>query len=178
MRIEEICQLYIEDFKQHEDIWYFDLNNKREDNSIKNKERRLVPLHPFLTKDLNFVGYVKGLPNQQGRIFPELTRTGNRYSSYPLVWFSQFKARCGIVADKGSKASHAFRHTIATHLAEQDVPTLWKAILIGHARKGETEGTYTHADDSKIIYEKTVAKIDYGLDLSHLKGGRFACPIR
>jgi hypothetical protein len=98
--------------------------------------------------------------------------------NYPLVWFSQFKARCGIVAEKGSKASHAFRHTIATHLAEQDLPTLWKAILIGHARKGEPEGTYTHADDSKIIYEKTVAKIDYGLDLSHLKGSRFACPIR
>ena len=50
---------------------------------------------------------------------------------------------------------------------------LWKDILTGHSREGETEGTYTKADDAKIIYEKAVAKIDYGLDLSHLKKSRW-----
>ena len=174
MRIEEICQLYIADFKQHEDIWYFDLNQKREDNSIKNSERRLVPLHPFLTRELNFVGYVQSLPNQEGRIFPELRRIGKRYSHAASTWFSEFKARCGIVAEKGDKTYHSFRHTLRTHLAEKNAPSLWKDVLTGHARSGEGDKRYTHPDDAKVIYENTVAKIDYGIDLSHLKNSKWS----
>jgi len=97
MRIEEICQLYVSDLKKIDGIWCFDINQNKPDKSVKTSERRIVPLHPFLAEELNFVGYVKSLPDQKDRIFPELKRIKNRYSHHackPLVLRLQATVWC------------------------------------------------------------------------------------
>lgn len=173
MRIEEVCQLYVADIKQLEGVWCFDINQDRQDKSVKNSERRKVPLHPFLIKDLNFVGFVQGLPDQNGRIFPELKRISNKYSKYATRWFSKFKKKCGVVAEPGNKAFHSFRHTVANHLYEKDVPETNVSMLVGHSLSGETGGRYIKPLRPKLLYEKTVIKLDYNIDLNHLKNSKF-----
>ena len=47
-RINEICQLYLDDISQDEDgTWGIDINENREDQRLKNKaSRRCIPVHP------------------------------------------------------------------------------------------------------------------------------------
>lgn len=172
MRLEETCQLYVSDLKQMDGVWCLDINQDRPDKSVKTNERRIVPLHPFLINDLNFVGYVRNLP-QEGRIFPELKRIANRYSHHVSPWFSKFKDNCGVVARSGNKAFHSFRHTVTDHLFKKDVHERVISMLIGHVIKGETGGRYGKRYEPKRLYEKTVMMLDYGLDLSHLKNSKW-----
>jgi integrase len=173
MRLEEICQLYVSDLKHIDGFWCLDINEDRSDKSVKTSERRIVPLHPFLTHDLNFVGYVQSLPDKDGRIFPELKRIANRYSHHASPWFSKFKDRCGVAARSGNKAFHSFRHTVTDHLFKKEVDQRVISMLIGHAIKGETGGRYGKRFEPKLLYEKVVRKLDYGLNLSHLKNSKW-----
>jgi integrase len=81
-RLEELCQLYISDLIEIEGIWCLNIVEDKEDKSLKTGEKRVVPLHPFIIEDLNFIGYVKNLPNQEGRIFPDLKRINHRYGHW------------------------------------------------------------------------------------------------
>ena len=57
MRLNEICQLYVDDVKYLNRIWYFRLTNERSDQSLKNKQsKRLVPIHPKLI-ELGFIDF-------------------------------------------------------------------------------------------------------------------------
>ncbi|MCG6973888.1 MAG: hypothetical protein LJE66_12150, partial [Desulfobacterales bacterium] len=56
-RLEEICQLYVDDVKEVNRVWVLDINEKRSDQSVKTSERRLVPLHPLILDDLKFLNY-------------------------------------------------------------------------------------------------------------------------
>ena len=161
------------DLKQMDGVWCLDINQDKPDKSVKTSERRIVPLHPFVAHDLNFVGYVQRLPDRDGRIFPELKRIADRYSHHASPWFSNFKKRCGIVAQSGNKAFHSFRHTVTDYLLKHDVQERVISMLVGHALHGETGGRYGKRYEPKLLYEKTVMKLKYGLDLSHLKNSKF-----
>ncbi len=97
-RREEICQLYVTDLKRVKDIWCLDIQEEadKSDKSVKTSEKRLVPLHPFIAEDLNFVGFVASLKDQKGRIFHTLKRTksGYKYGGAFGQWFSRFRKRC------------------------------------------------------------------------------------
>ena len=71
MRLEEICQGTSQKSKEIDGVWCFDVNDDKPDKSVKTEDRRLVPSHPFLVKDLGFIKYVQSLP-KDGRIFPTL----------------------------------------------------------------------------------------------------------
>jgi integrase len=52
MRLNEICQLYVEDVKEIEGVWCFDINDDG-DKRLKNKaSRRLIPVHPEVAADI------------------------------------------------------------------------------------------------------------------------------
>lgn len=173
MRIEEICQLYVSDLKKIDGIWCFDINQNKPDKSVKTSERRIVPLHPFLAEELNFVGYVKSLPDPKDRIFPELKRIKNRYSHHASPWFSDFKQRCGVVAPPRKKTFHSFRHTVIDHLLQKDIQDRIISMLVGHSIQGQTKGRYGKRLKPKKMYKKAVLQLDYGIDLSHLKKSKF-----
>jgi integrase len=162
MRIEEICQLYVSDLKKIDGIWCFDINQNKPDKSVKTSERRIVPLHPFLAEELNFVGYVKSLPDQKDRIFPELKRIKNRYSHHASPWFSDFKQRCGVVAPPRKKTFHSFRHTVIDHLLQKDIQDRIISMLVGHSIQGQTKDRYGKRLKPKKMYEKAVLQLDYG----------------
>jgi len=168
-RLEEIAQLYVEDIKLIEGVYSFDFKEGRPDQSIKTGEQRIIPLHTFLVQDLNFIGYVQSLP-QDGRVFPELKRVNHRYSHSFSMWFSRFVKRCGLT---GGKTFHSFRHLVTSLLLEKDVPEYRIAQLVGHVSESQTTGRYGKRFNPKVLKEKVVDKIDYGIDLSHLKNSKF-----
>jgi integrase len=127
----------------------------------------LVPLHPFLVKELNFIGYAKSLPDHTGRIFPETNRVANRYGHNFSMWFSQFRKRCLKNVKPRRKTFPSLRHTLKTHLAERGADVLYNHYLTGHTTK--PIGDDYIKPKPKLIYEKAVLKIDWNLDLGHLK---------
>ena len=136
-------------------------------------EKRIVPLHPFITDDLNFIGYVTSLPNQEGRVFPDLKRINHRYGHYLGKWFSEFKKRSGIDAPPRMKSFHSFRHTLINHLKQNDIPEHYIAEFVGHTVQSITLGRYGKKYKPDKLFKNVVLKLDYGIDLSHLKNSRF-----
>lgn len=81
MRLEEICQLYVDDLYEIDGVWVFDINEKPDkggtrDKQVKNKNAvRLVPIHSQLI-ELGLLDYhqkMKALGTE--RLFPDLNKT-------------------------------------------------------------------------------------------------------
>jgi integrase len=176
MRLEEICQLYVSDLIKIDGIWCFDIKEEEDkpDKSVKTGEKRVVPLYPFLFDDLNFIGYVKSLPDKTGRIFPAMKRVGGRYSHGLSQWFTKFKIRCGLDPTPRRKTFHSFRHTVIDNLLQKKgMNDRAISMLVGHVIPGQTGGRYGKPFKPKKLMERTVSQLDYGIDLSHLKKSKF-----
>jgi hypothetical protein len=57
----------------------------------------------------------------------------------------------------------------ATILAERYIPDHRISMLLGHALEGQTKGRYIKRFQPKMLKEKVVDHIDYGIDLEHVK---------
>jgi integrase len=79
MRQNEIAQLYLDDIREKEGVWYFDLNRDSPDKRLKNMNaRRKVPIHKFLLDDLRLLDYVNHLMSKgEVRAIPR-DQTGSR----------------------------------------------------------------------------------------------------
>lgn len=69
-RLNELCQLYVDDVKELEGVWYLNLTDERNDQRLKNSSSaRTVPIHSKLI-DLGFIEFVQS--NEHQRLFPAL----------------------------------------------------------------------------------------------------------
>ena len=175
-RMEELCQLYVDQVLKVDGIWCLDIDEKYPDQSVKTSEKRLVPLHPFLIDELKFQKYVTSLINPtsigKGRIWTNLIRINSRYGHGFGKWFGEFKKRSSI--DSRKKVFHSFRHTVITHLKYKDVQDKFISELVGHSIEGE-KGRYGKRFNPKRLLKETVLKLDFHkeLDFSHLKSSRW-----
>lgn len=119
-RINELCQLYLDDIKQDAvGFYFFEISNERADQSLKTiHSRRKIPLHPTLIK-LGLVRYCEALKKAgHERLFPELPyHPVKGYGDKASDWFNRslLKERLGF--EKESKKSfHSFRHTFSVML--------------------------------------------------------------
>jgi len=175
-RIEELCQLYVEDVKQTDGLWVLNINDDGNDKRLKNKpSKRLVPLHPVLTDLLNFPLYTKGVKSRgHVRVFPELKKYQHRYSHSASKWFGRFKDQIGITADQGQKkVFHSFRHNLTDHLKQQQVDPFLIDELTGHAIPGETMRRYGKKFSPQVLLKEAILKLDYGIDLNHLSKSKY-----
>lgn len=78
-RREELCNLYQEDIKKEDGVWYIDITADKPDKRIKTYQIRAVSLHPFVI-NLGFIDHVKSFEKGQ-RIWPELSNN-NRDEKY------------------------------------------------------------------------------------------------
>ena len=91
MRLEEICQLTIDDIKQIDGTWCFDINNQGDKRIKTNAAKRYVPIHPMLLNELNFLGFVELVKkNGPGRLSPDLKKQSGRYSHYVSRWINGY----------------------------------------------------------------------------------------
>ena len=181
MRQKELAQLYLGDIKKAEDgTWVFVLTGDAADKSVKNDpSRRLVPVHPFLLKNLNFIGYCDTLRRKgEERLFPELPNLADGYGVRVGSWFKKYKASCGIVVKEGGamKDFHSFRKTFATRAARLKTPKEMRLFVAGHSMgKDEQSSTYIEPFEPKQLLDDVISKIDFHklVDMSHLKTSRF-----
>jgi integrase len=176
-RLEEICQLLLNDVVQLEGIWCLNIDESDAPKikSVKNSEKRVIPLHPFLTDDLGFVQYVKSIPQKKIRIFHEFKRTSNRWGHYYSKRFSKFKKDAGIVAPPGKKVFHSFRHTFIDNLKQNGANEQYVKEYVGHSGGGSdiTWGLYGKQFKPQVLMDEVVLKLTYPIDLSHLKKSKF-----
>lgn len=123
-RINELCQLYVEDVKQDEisEVWYLDINDNQ-DKKLKNiNSKRIIPIHSALI-DLGFVDYVNTLrSNNTERLFMELARTDEGYAAAFSKWFNRTylnERNCNVGnAVNENKNFHSFRHTFINYYSQ------------------------------------------------------------
>ena len=161
-RIEELCSLYLEDFKIEHEVNVISINNNHNKKLKSKAAERLIPVHPELERLglLDRVNELRGRKEQ--RFFPELSRGRDGYSQGPSKWFGKLKHRVGITSPL--KVFHSFRHTVANALKQADVPRDRTAEILGHDRgKDVTYGRYGKPAEAKSQLE-VIRKLDFGLE--------------
>ena len=161
LRIEEICRLHLDNLRQQEGIWIFDVH-EREDSHLKTRSaERIVPIHKNLL-DLGILDYkAKIAAIGDDRLFPELTHQRDGYSPRVSKWFNRYRKRHGITAK--SKVFHSLRHTVATYLKENGAQREQVAAILGHADGSMTFGRYGKAYSAKAL-KPLIDSLEFGLN--------------
>jgi integrase len=182
MRQTEIAQLYVSDIKKSEDgIWYFDINKDTKDKKLKTQSsKRVVPIHQFVLKDLNLLGFCERLKKDgQERLFPELKHSRDGYGQRVSKWYNdKYKGKCGIKStDEEWRDFHSFRTTFCTELAKKRVGDIDIEITIGHSVKKSTlRSKYIRLDADHIVKtlnKHVISEVSYEVDLFHLKKSKY-----
>lgn len=174
-RIEELCQLHLNDICQVDGVWCIDINDKEEKQIKTMAGKRIIPIHPEMIERLGFLSYVESLRSKgETRLFPELSRTGDRgYSHEPSKWFSRYRKKVGVVEDEehGKRTFHSFRHTFLNLCKNHGVDHDKAAEFAGHdtSSKDMTYGRYGKRYPIGTMFKDVVCVIDYGLDFSKIK---------
>jgi integrase len=175
-RLNELSQLHLTDIRKAEDeTWVFDINDEGEKYLKAKASRRIIPIHPFLLEDLNFLSWVESLKAKgQQRLFPQLKKGRDGYGRNVSRWFNEvYKQKCGIVTEDRKKDFHSFRATFVTQLVHQRVNDRMRLQVEGHSAGKDMTSVYADPFPAKQLYEEVIAKLDYGIDLSHLKNSKF-----
>lgn len=168
MRLNEICQLYVEDIQQIDGVWCFNINGDK-DKRLKNQtSERIIPIHPKLI-ELGLIGYwdsVKksGVP----RLWANLTWMDvHGYSNGFGNWYQRFNRR--YVTDDPKKVFHSFRHVVTDTLKQAGVQDSVIAELVGHSQgmHSMTMSRYGKRYQPKVLLE-AIKRLDYGLDIKRL----------
>ncbi len=176
-RLTELCQLYLDDIYKVEPqvdgksdskspLYVIDLNEKG-DKKLKTRKssRRIIPLHDFIVRDLNFIGYVEKLKSQgQTRLFPELKRRKEGYGKTASKWFGEYRQKCGFKLHRKSgderKDFHSFRHTVTNFLKQAGVDESVAGELLGHTHSSITFGRYGKRYSPQVLKEQAIDKLN------------------
>jgi len=183
-RLEELCQLYLEDIHQEEGsgVWFLDINDEGSKHLKSEAGKRKVPIHPALI-ELGLLDRVKALQAKgKDRLFPGLgvrASTGN-LSGTAGHWFTRYRRSCGVGGadgEKSAKVFHSFRHTVFTRAKYLGLDRRAVKEMLGH-EQGEVSdvtGRYEGAFPIQHLHEAVVLKLDFGavVDLERLKGCRW-----
>lgn len=160
MRLNEICQLYCDDIKYINRVWYFRLTNERQDQSLKNKQsKRLVPIHPKLI-ELGFIDFVKEVrSSKKDRLFYQFVYSPkNHYTHAMSMWFARYLKGLGI--NGRNKVFHSFRHTVKPYLRDARISQEYQNAICGWSTSDIGERIYGGEIPIKILYEE-ISKLSY-----------------
>lgn len=169
MRLNEICQLYVEDVRQVEGVWCFSINGAK-DKRLKNQaSERVLPIHPKLI-DLGFIEHwekVKkaGVP----RLWPNLTWMDvHGYSNGFGNWYQRFNRR--YVTNDPKKVFHSFRHLVTDTLKQVGIQDSLIAELVGHSHGNHamTMSRYGKRYQPKVLLE-ALMHLDYGIEIKRFE---------
>lgn len=160
MRLDEICQLHLEDVEVLGHIACFNINDDG-DKKLKNKaSKRIIPVHPKLL-ELGFMKYVENIRRSEiDRLWPNLIRKRDGYSHDFGKWFQRFN-RKHVTKDK-AKVFHSFRHVVADTLKQAGVQEIVISEILGHANDSMTMSRYGKRYQPKVLLE-ALMHLDYGV---------------
>ncbi len=174
-RLEELCQLHLEDICQKDGVWVIDINHKGEKRIKTEAGERFVPLHPFLEHELKLPRYAEHLKDGgHTRLFPELKQLRDGYGAAASKWFARYRKALGVTGDKKKKVFHSFRHTFLNSLKHNyDIDRDMIKKLGGHEGGDVTFDRYGKPYPPKALLDQVILKLNYSIDLSHLKKSKF-----
>ncbi|TRN19276.1 site-specific integrase [Vibrio furnissii] len=131
-RLNEICQLTIDDILQVDGVQCLKIWDNVEGQSVKNTSSiRLIPIHNELIAK-GFLAFVNS--KSKGRLFPELPLIKGYYSHNASKWFQRRRDSLGL--GKGLDA-HSFRHTFINELKQLGVSKEIIECIVGHKHNSE-----------------------------------------
>lgn len=160
LRLNECCQIYLDDIKLINRIWCFSITDERKDQHIKNPQsKRIIPIHPKLIElgILDYANKVRAMGYD--RLFYQLNYSPkNHYIQAVSQWFGRYLKGLGI--DSRSKVFHSFRHTIKPYLRDNGVPQEYQNALCGWLGKDIGERVYGGNIPIKKLYQE-ISKLKY-----------------
>lgn len=151
-RLEELCQLRVDDFIEQQGIPCIRIDDSREGQNLKNSNsRRILPLHPSLIEQglLQYAESVKTAGADQ--LFPELEAVRGKRGHAPSKWFGRYKTKLGITDPR--KTFHSFRHTFIDDLRDAGVQDSLIKRMVGHEDSSVTFGIYGSRTPVKAMAE-------------------------
>jgi integrase len=162
-RIEELCQLKVDDFKFTDECHYIDIHGDGDaENRVKTSSSvRKIPIHNQLIR-LGLLDVVARRP--RGSFLFDLQRINTNLGHEPSKWFGRYKTSLGL--PKGTKVFHSFRHTLRDRLTSSGAPNEHIREILGHEQVGETYGRYGSAIPVRVL-ANSLGKVNYGGILGH-----------
>lgn len=161
-RLNEIAQLHLEDVRQVDDVWCFDINQKAGTlKKLKNAaSQRLVPVHPRLIEYglLTYLDKVRSLQGNE-RLFPRFTYSkSDGYGRNLGRWVNET-----LLPDLGIKTKqltfHSFRHTMVGKLFAANVSEAHVMAIVGHEPGTTTLKTYNRNGFPPNLLMEALSKV-------------------
>ncbi|WP_136525740.1 site-specific integrase [Geomonas ferrireducens] len=170
MRLNEICQLHIEDVVSIDGHWCWSINEGG-DKRLKNAASvRMIPIHPKLV-ELGLIDYYDNMRDTGcPRLWMNLVHIDlHGYTNSIGKWYQRFNRE--YVTDDPKRVFHSMRHTVADMLKQKGVSEAVIAEILGHAHKSITSSRYGKRYQPKVLLE-ALKLIDYGIEIRPWKGYR------
>ncbi len=188
-RLNELCSLNVNDIKYDEETkyWYIDINDDDPRKKVKTKDsKRIIPVHHHLI-EFGFIEYVDQQKRSRKKMLFSDGLTYNPKSGWgdkASKWFNKLEkkgndkyamgylARCEVKkpGNTDQKAFHSFRHTFIHNLKNNpDISIDRVADLCGHEKGILQTQSYGGSQYKMPIKVDTIEKLNYDIDLSHIR---------
>lgn len=159
-RLEELCQLHIDNIITDEAIPYFSIDDKHTNQHIKSdSSRRNIPIHNELI-NLGFIEFVnEKLTMQETMLFGYLKPQRSKYGHQPSKWFGKFKQAQGICDSK--KVFHSFRHTMVESLKKSRAYDYEIKAILGHSSGSITHDIYGSSSTEIELTNDAIQKVSF-----------------
>lgn len=175
-RLNELCQLRVEDVRQEQDIWIISINDQGGKRLKNSGSTRDIPLHVALL-NAGFLEFVQQRRDEPGstpktQLFTGLPSYGIGYNSHiASKWFlgnssnsAGYLAQCGLAEDQ--LTFHGLRHSFVTQARNQNLNILVVKALVGHIDSSVTGG---YGDSYPLsVLNEVLQQINYEVGLQHI----------
>ena len=175
-RLEEICMMRCKDLMKEKGVWVYRIREEGEYGDLETKVKnpyseRDIPLHSVLVDRLGFVRYVNHLKKQgKDRVFWELPKRGEVYHKNVGRFFNdKYLRKIGLKEGRRKISFHSFRHSVETHLTNQNVNPRFIDFLQGHSQKGMGGNVYMKGITIDVLLNECVEKINWDVEWEKLK---------
>lgn len=166
-RLNELCQLHLEDVREVDGIACIDINSAGE-KTLKNVgTERVVPVHPFLL-DLGFGKYVDAMrratpEKRKGvtRLWPNLKMKRGGFGDDFSKWYQRWNRK--YVTGARKRVFHSLRGNFTTALLNAKAEDAVVSALIGHAHGTMTVDRY-HKGYSVAVLFDALKRLEYGVE--------------
>ena len=170
MRLEEICQLRLEDVYKEGTVDIIRVTLSKETKLKTVTSQRIVPIHENL-KRVGFLEYCNYMKKQKKeRVFWDLTKSRDGYGRNIGRYFMEYLRKVGVYEFQ-SKVFHSLRHTFITNLLQNGVREEVVNGISGHKQKTMSTTIYFKGGfPSDLLYEEGISKLNFeGINFGKLK---------
>ena len=151
MRVGEVLQLTANDIREEDGIHYIAVNEDKAGKSVKNSNRRNVPIHTALIVE-GFISYARAIADD-GPVFPDkqldaFGQRGGRGWNAVGKWVRETVGIC----ERRKGPDHSWRHRVEDELRAVDCPEDVRDAILGHARKTTGRSYGVRGEALKRLY--------------------------